>query len=276
MFYDQETNLYYKTLGPPATMAYRPYPVSYPLQASCPLDWYAFAQENFTYGPVEDQNITEVWDLKGQQYDVYVVGGLLFHNGFPLQKQGVIATSLPQGYSGNIPFEGPFEIGPVLIDKVWYEIKDNAGKLDRPLDSEVLKDQPYLCFGSVYCYTEVNTSDLGLPFPGTFWSVRPVSYHPMLPKCVGAYADLQQNSWYVPIPFPKKTMVDDLQEPLANGYDMAKELSKIFYNRHLGRWGKTFPLPHRVQNSYKYSIVRTKPLIAKLRYNYRLAIKYDL
>lgn len=264
ILYDQEDNLYYETRGPVASMARREYPASYPLSESVPIDWYDFQQEEFTYGET-DKEVSEVWNLNGDRFEVENISGILYHEGSPIQKQGIIELSYPEGYFEPLQYSAEIENGPIWIGGVWYRLTD--GLLDRPLDSEVTSSTEYVCFGSVYCFVPVNTQDLDLPFPGVEWTIRPVSY--ILPEAAGAYANLFNNSWYVPIPFPKTTTVTDTDEPVANGFDMRQELTKMYYS---GRWSRTFPMPHKIDNALQYSIVRTNPLIACLRYNYRLAV----
>lgn len=268
MFYDQDNNIYYETRGPVASMARREYPAEYPLTKSVPLEWYDFVQNKFTYGPTEE-NIEDVWNLDGEHFDVENINGILFYKGKPIQKQGTIETSYPAGYADALDFSDEIENGRVLIGNTWYYLTD--GLLDRPLDQEVTSGTPYLCHGSIYCFVEVNTQDLEYQFTGTEWTVRPVSY--ILPSAMGAYADLQGNSWYSPIPYPKKTVVEDTLDPVANGFDMRTDLPRLFYNRYKYRWAGTFPMAHNIDNSIQYGIIRTKPLIARLHYNYRLEVE---
>lgn len=250
-------------------MSRREYPAPTPLIESVPIDWYDFAQAEFTYGETE-KDISEVWNLDGERFAVEVIEGIICTEDHPLQKQGVVEISYPEGYFDPISFIGTVENGRIWIGGIWYYYTD--GLLDRPLDLEVLSDTPYLCFGSVYCYTYVDTQTLETPFPGTEWSVRPMSY--IMPLAAAAYADLYGNTWYAPIPYPKTTTVTDTLDPVANGYDMREALPRMNYNRYAQRWDGTFPMAHEIANSRPYSIVRTKPLIARLKYNYRLEVDY--
>jgi len=269
IFYSQEKNVYMESRGPVASMAYRPYPVTYPLSKSVPLEWYDFGQERYTYGVVEpDQDVDRVWNLQGTEFEVMNLDGILFYEGETLQKNGVFQISYPAGFHEDLDFQRK-EDGRILIGDRWYML--TGSKLDRPLDVPVPSGTPYLCFGSVYCFRYVNTQAFDTPFPGAQWTTRPVSY--ILPNHAAAYADLFPNSWYVPIPFPKKTFVEKLPEPKANGYAMRAEVTRINYDRYGARWAGTFPMAHSMDNSLPYGTVRTRPLTVRLKHNYRMEVK---
>lgn len=252
IFYSQQHNLYYACYGGINTIGRRelPYDVSGPQQL------YTHSHTPFTFGEYNgDDGPLTVWNLAGTSFDVTAHDGLLWLGDETLQKTGVFDETYPQGYEGAVTFERA-EDGPILIGGIWYILSGST--LDRPLDVEVPSGTTYACYGSVYCFHEVT---LETSFPGTMNSARPLSYWSK--GNMMACADLNSNTWYVPIPFPKSTCDPKVTQ---NGFTVIEDIPRFSYDRGEQRWGGTFPMAHYVTKG----IIRTDPLIVRLRKDYRM------
>lgn len=264
----QDYNLYYAAYGPENTMSHRPHP---PAAGVNPEEIYDFAQTRFTWGDAfgdEGTELFSVWDTDGSEYTVKVLNGILvFDDGTPLQPQGKIGLDYAKGTQEDMGIPD----GVIIIGMIQYDFLD--GKPTTPLQLEVKAGSIWKQLEKIYCYRSINTQNTELPFPGSAWSLRPLSYHQLSPLVAAAYADGYWDQWFFPIPFPYTTHSNDEEVTYDNGYVMLERVPQGVYDRSTHRWQGTFPMAHEIDSPLTYGLVRANPIVVKLRKRYRMHYK---
>ena len=263
-----EYNLYYAAYGPENTMSCRPHP---PAAGVNPEEIYDFAQIRFTWGDAfgdEGTELFQIWDLDGNDYTVKVSNGILvFDDGLPLQPQDEIGLDYAKGTQEDMSIPD----GVIIINSIQYDFLD--GKPTTPLQLDVKSGSIWKQLEKIYCYREINSQDLELSFPGSAWSLRPISYHQLSPLVAATYADGYWDQWFFPIPFPYTTHSNDKDVVADNGYSMLERVPQGTYNRSDYRWEGTFPMAHDIDTPLAYGLVRADPIVVKLRKRYRMHYK---
>lgn len=266
ILFSQEYNLYYLGYGPNNTMARRSYPATTGID---PLHVYDFAQLKFTFGDAlghEPDGVFSVWDLAGDHYRVEVKDDILVvaETQEPLQEQGLVAEDFLAGTQDDMGIPD----GKVKIGAVMYTFYNGAPLT--PLEVDVPKDTLYKVYAKAYCYQYVNIDDASISFPGSAWSLRPLSYHSLIPLGAAAYADSHWNPWLFPLPFPQHTHSNDERVIKDNGWVSLMMVPSMQYDRDKHYWENTFPMAHDINTPLHRGFIRNDPLIVKLRKSYRV------